>query len=49
MLLSMACGTLCLVLMTADLLKDWTITGGAMPGYAALLAVATGGAVLGRK
>jgi hypothetical protein len=49
MLLSMACGILCLVLLTADLTEDWNVTGGAMPAYAALLAVATGGAVLGRK
>jgi hypothetical protein len=49
MLLSMACGTLVLTLGTVDLLIDWTVTPGAMPLYGALLAVATGGAVLGRK
>jgi hypothetical protein len=49
MAFSMACGILALVLIAADLVGDWNVTGGAMPVYAALLAVATGGAVLGRK
>lgn len=49
MAFSILCGLLCLVLATADLLQDWNVNGGAMPLYAALLAVATGGAVLGRK
>lgn len=49
MFLSMACGSLCLVLLSVDLLLDWNVTAGAMPAYAALLAVSTGGAVLGRK
>jgi hypothetical protein len=49
MLLSMASGALVLTLGTVDLLIDWTVTPGAMPLYGALLAVSTGGAVLGRR
>lgn len=36
-------------LLAADLITDWTVSSSALPGYAALLAAGTAGAVLGRR
>lgn len=36
-------------LLAADLAADWTVSGNALPGYAALVAAGTAGTVLGRK
>lgn len=41
--------SLCLILIAADLLEDWEVGVGAMPVYAALLAVGGAAVPLGRR